>query len=185
MVRRHAVIKYWMKRWPVIVQPCGELQKASWKLRIQCRMQMFEKMSQSALNRVLTLPDYRTQQMLQIPLKIFELQNNFNMLVAKQWKIRISVPMSYMRLFENLAVLEKLYQKDPKGNLNGTEIGPYRNLKRSLQRSFEMQIWKAIFIGKFAGGIRCSWGSLCGLFDKGHPEKDWGNHRGRGTQRRL
>ena len=90
------------------------------KLRIQCRMQIFEKRSQSALNQVLTLPDYRTQTMLQIPLKIIDLQNDFNILVAKQWKINISVPMSYMRLFENLAVLEKLYQKDPKGNLNGT-----------------------------------------------------------------
>ena len=80
------------------------------KLRIQCRMQIFEQMSQSALNQVLTLPDYRTQKMLQIPLKI-DLQNDFNILVAKQWKIIISVPMSYMRLFENLAVLEKWYLK--------------------------------------------------------------------------
>ena len=79
------------------------------KLRIQCRMQIFEKMSQSALNQVLTLPDYRTQKMLQIPLKIIDLQNDFNILVAKQWNIRISVPMSYIRLFENLAVLEKWY----------------------------------------------------------------------------
>ena len=81
------------------------------KLRIQCRMHIFEKMSQSALNQVLTLPDYRTQKMLQIPLKIIDLQNDFNILVAKQWKIIISVPMSYMRLFENLAVLEKWYLK--------------------------------------------------------------------------
>ena len=72
-------------------------------------MQIFEKMSQDALNQVLTLPDYRTQKMLQIPLKIIDLQNDFNILVAKQWKIRISVPMSYIRLFENLAVLEKWY----------------------------------------------------------------------------
>ena len=79
------------------------------KLRIQCRMHIFERMSQSALNQVLTLPDYRTQQMLQIPLKIIDLQNEFNILVAKQWKIIISVPMSYIRLFENLAVLEKWY----------------------------------------------------------------------------
>ena len=71
----------------------------------------FRKMSQSALNQVLTLPDYRTQKMLQIPLKIIDLQNDFNMLVAKQWKIRTSASMSYMRLFENLAVLEKLYLK--------------------------------------------------------------------------
>ena len=80
------------------------------KLRIQCRMQIFENMSQSALNQVLTLPDYRTQKMLQIPLKIIDLQNDFNILVAKQWNI-ISVPMSYMRLFENLAVLDKWYLK--------------------------------------------------------------------------
>ena len=79
------------------------------KLQIQCRMHIFEEMSQSALNQVLTLPDYRTQKMLQIPLKIVDLQNKLNILVAKQWKIRISVPMSYMRLFENVAVLEKWY----------------------------------------------------------------------------
>ena len=47
--------------------------------------------------------------MLEIPLNIVDLQNDFNMLVAKQWKIKISVPMSYIRLFENLAVLEKFY----------------------------------------------------------------------------
>ena len=81
------------------------------KLRIQGRMQIFEKMSQSALNHVLILQKDRTQKMLQIPLKIDDLQNEFNILVAKQWKIKISVPMSYMRLFENLAVLEKLYLK--------------------------------------------------------------------------
>ena len=70
------------------------------KLRIQCRMQNFEKISQSALNQVLTLPDYRTQKMLQIPLKIIDLQNDFNILVAKQWKIRSSDPMSYIsRIF--------------------------------------------------------------------------------------
>ena len=68
------------------------------KLRIQGRMQIFEKMSQDALNQVLTLPDYRTQKMLQIPLKIIDLQNDFNILVAKQWKTRISVPMSYINV---------------------------------------------------------------------------------------
>ena len=76
-------------------------------------MSFFEKMSQSALNHVLILQKGRTQKMLQIPLRIVDLQNDFNIFVAKQWKIRISVPMSYMRLFENLAVLEKWY-------LNGT-----------------------------------------------------------------
>ena len=92
------------------------------KLRIQCRMQIFEKMSQSALNQVLTLPDYRTQKMLQIPLKIIDLQNDFNILVAKQWKIRISVPMSYIRLFENLAVLEKWYGMESRSVMEPTVL---------------------------------------------------------------
>ena len=48
------------------------------KLRIQGRMQIFEKMSQSALNHVLILQKDRTQKMLQIPLKIIDLQNDFN-----------------------------------------------------------------------------------------------------------
>ena len=34
------------------------------KFRIQWGMHIFEKMSQNALNQVLTLPDYRTQKML-------------------------------------------------------------------------------------------------------------------------
>ena len=72
------------------------------KLRIQGRIHFFEKMYQNDLNQVLILQRYRTQKMLQIPLKIIDLQNDVNMLVAKQWKIIISVPMSYMRLFENL-----------------------------------------------------------------------------------
>ena len=85
----------------------GLLGKIFDKLRIQGRMQIFEKMSQSALNHVLILQKDRTQKMLQIPLKIIDLQNDFNILVAKQWKIRNSVPMSYISLFENLSVLEK------------------------------------------------------------------------------
>ena len=63
--------------------------------------------------------------MLQIPLKIIDLQNDFNILVAKHWKIKISVPMSYMRLFENLAVLEK-------GNLNGTLQEPETEPSKEL-----------------------------------------------------
>ena len=70
------------------------------KLRIQGRMQFFEKKSQSALNHVLILQKDRTQKMLQIPLKIIDLQNDFNILVAEQWKIRILVPMSYISLWE-------------------------------------------------------------------------------------
>ena len=37
--------------------------------------------------------------MLQIPLKIVDLQNDSNIFVAKQWKIIISVPMSYINNF--------------------------------------------------------------------------------------
>ena len=67
----------------------GLLGKIFDKLRIQGRMQIFEKMSQNALNHVLILQKDRTQQMLQIPLKIIDLQNDFNIFVAKQWTIRI------------------------------------------------------------------------------------------------
>ena len=45
-------------------------------LRIQGRMHFFEKMSQSVLNHVLILQKYRTQKMLQIPLKVIDLQND-------------------------------------------------------------------------------------------------------------
>ena len=38
--------------------------------------------------------------MLQIPLTIIDLQNDFNKLVAKQWEIIISVPMSYTSLWD-------------------------------------------------------------------------------------
>ena len=34
------------------------------------------------------------------PAKKFDLQNDFNILVAKQWKIRKSVPMSYIICLE-------------------------------------------------------------------------------------
>ena len=74
----------------------GLLGKIFDKLRIQGRMQIFEKMSQSALNHVLILQKDRTQKMLQIPLKIIDLQNDFNIFVEKQWNFRISVPISYI-----------------------------------------------------------------------------------------
>ena len=61
--------------------------------KVACKFSR-KKKSQSALNHVLILQKDRTQKMLQIPLKIIDLQNDFNILVAKQWKIRISVPMS-------------------------------------------------------------------------------------------
>ena len=57
------------------------------KLRIQGRMHIFEKMSQSALNHVLILQLYRTQKMLQIPLKNIDLQYDFNILVANSGQL--------------------------------------------------------------------------------------------------
>ena len=68
------------------------------KLRIQGRMHIFEKMSQNALNHVLILQNARSRRADSTPLKIIDLQNDFIILVAKQWKIRISVPMSYISL---------------------------------------------------------------------------------------
>ena len=47
------------------------------KLRIQGRMQISDENTQNALNRALILPGYRTQKMLQIPLKIIDLQHDF------------------------------------------------------------------------------------------------------------
>ena len=52
------------------------------KLQLQGRMQIFDTMSQNALNQVLILQNYRTQKMLQIPLKNIDLQNDFNISVA-------------------------------------------------------------------------------------------------------
>ena len=52
-------------------------------LRIQGRMQIFEKMFQKALNRVLTLPDYSILPELLISSGIIDLQNNR---VCKQFK---------------------------------------------------------------------------------------------------
>ena len=48
--------------WPS--RPPGAKVHGKLKLRIQGRMQIFEKMSQMALNRVLTLPDCRSRSQL-------------------------------------------------------------------------------------------------------------------------
>ena len=53
------------------------------KLRIQGRMQIFEKMSQKALNRVLTLECSGAGDLLQSPLKIMDLQNKSISVVKK------------------------------------------------------------------------------------------------------
>ena len=63
----------------------------------------------SALIIVLIADSESTQTNVHNRTGIIDLQNEFNILVANQWTIRLSVPMSYIRLFENLAVLEKWY----------------------------------------------------------------------------
>ena len=65
-------------------------------LRIQVRMQIFRKMSQKALNRVLIMPKERARKMLPIPLKIMDFENIWFSIMQKHWKFRISVPMSYI-----------------------------------------------------------------------------------------
>ena len=85
---------------PNLVSLRGQKSKNMRYLRIQGRMHIFEKMSQSALNHVSILQKYRTQKMLQTPQTIIDLQNDSNLIVAKQWKIIISVPMSYISLWE-------------------------------------------------------------------------------------
>ena len=63
------------------------------KLRIQGRMQIFEKMSQMALNHDLR-PELESRgKMLQIRLKIMDLQNNWFCGKLKHCKFRILVPM--------------------------------------------------------------------------------------------
>ena len=88
------------KRAPLICPqgPFGRNNLISCESKVACKFS--KKKSQSALNHVLILQKDRTQKMLQIPLKIIDLQNDFNILVAKQWQIRISVPMSYIRFWE-------------------------------------------------------------------------------------
>ena len=54
----------------------GLLGEKNDKLRIQGRMQIFEKMPQKALNRILTLPNYSTGLGLLISSRIIDLQNN-------------------------------------------------------------------------------------------------------------
>ena len=66
-----------------LVDPQGPFGRMFRKLRIQGRMQIFEKMSQKALNRVLTLECSGAGDLLQSPLKIMDLQNK-NISVVKK-----------------------------------------------------------------------------------------------------
>ena len=58
-----------------LVDPQGPFGRMFRKLRIQGRMQIFEKMYQNALNRVLTLDSSGGGDLLQYPLKNMDLQN--------------------------------------------------------------------------------------------------------------
>ena len=78
----------------------GQQSMEKHKLRIQGRMQIFEKMSQMALNRVLTLPDCRSR--CQLLGSVFRSQKG--PLGAELWSFycrkRISVPMSYITFLD-------------------------------------------------------------------------------------
>ena len=67
----------------LLVVVCCWLVHRKRKLRIQGRMQIFEKISQKALNRVLTLDCSGGGDLLQSPLKIMDLQNK-NISVVKK-----------------------------------------------------------------------------------------------------
>ncbi len=66
-----------------LVDPQGPFGRMFRKLRIQGRMQIFEKMSQKALNRVLTLDCSGGGDLLQSQLKNIDLQNKSISVVKK------------------------------------------------------------------------------------------------------
>ena len=78
----------------------GQKSKKNGYLRIQGRMQIFEKMSQMALNRVLTLPDCRSR--CQLPES--GLGSQKGPLGAELWssycRKRMLVPMSYISFWD-------------------------------------------------------------------------------------
>ena len=71
------------------------------KLRIQGRMHVFDKISQKALNLVLTLPDYRSCREFLESSVVIDLQHENNISVAKQCFLRLLVPMPYISLWEH------------------------------------------------------------------------------------
>ena len=60
----------------LLSRPPGAKNHEKRNLRIQGRMQIFRKMSQKALNRLLALPNYSTGPGLLISSRIIDLQNN-------------------------------------------------------------------------------------------------------------
>ena len=82
------------------VDPQGLFGRMFRKLRIQGRMQIFEKMSQKALNRALALNSSGGCDLLQYPLKMMDLQNKNISVVIKHCTFRILAPMSYISFCE-------------------------------------------------------------------------------------
>ena len=79
-----------------LVGPQGRFGRMFRKLRIQGRMKLFKKMSQKALNHVLTLKSSGGGDLLPSPQKVMELQNK-NISVVKQ--IEIVVFRSQCQIF--------------------------------------------------------------------------------------
>ena len=84
------------------VDPQGPFGRMFRKLRIQGRMLIFEKMSQKALNRVLTLESSGGGPELLISSGIIDIQKNWLSEQIKHCKFRISVPMLYISFWELL-----------------------------------------------------------------------------------
>ena len=72
------------------------------KLRIQGRMLIFGKISQKALNRILTLPGYRFRPELLFSFSVFYAQTENNIMVAKQSLFRNSVRIVVGRIHKYL-----------------------------------------------------------------------------------
>ena len=78
----------------------GEKSKKNWYLRIQGRMQIFEQMSQCFKSRYDTVEREISTRAFDPAEKTIDLHNDSNVLMTKQWTNIISVPMSYISLWE-------------------------------------------------------------------------------------
>ena len=86
-------------------------------MRIQGRMQFFKKMSQKALNRILTLPDYRSRREILESSGIIDFENKTISVVTKHWNYRISVPMLYIA-FVYFKIHKKTWPLNPRPHAN-------------------------------------------------------------------
>ena len=77
----------------VFIKYCGCCKRGC-KYKAACKFS--KKMSQEALNRVLTLPDYRARCTDHFAGSGSKIENKNISVVRKQWKYRISVPMLYI-----------------------------------------------------------------------------------------